>query len=430
MDYKNIYPKVLIVANNAFSTTEANGRTLGNFFVNWPKERLAQFALRAENPDTTRCTNYFIVSDGSALHSFKTGHPAKNSYQKSNSMKAFLCSNSSKIKRSALTMLLRNLIWKSNRWHGHEFDKWVDAFAPDIILLQAGDAPFMYDLALSLAQKRHIPLVMYNSECYYFKTFCYFTNTRSTWLYPLFRAILKHSFKQFMKKVSGAIYITDALENLHQTAFKHNSITLMTSSSLPKKVHIKPLAKNPQIVYLGNLGLNRHKNLIKIAQEIQKINPAWKIQVYGKIPQQIQREMSECPCIELKGFVSYEDVTKIEQTADLLLHTEYNDAFYLKDLQYAFSTKIADCLSSGVPFLVYAPGSFSFIDYLSSNKAAFVATTPNDLTSILKQALLDPDKRAKQVDSALKLAIQNHDLNRNATRFEHFLQEIYENIAN
>ena len=64
-------PKILVIANNSFSTTEANGRTLGNFFVDWPKERLAQFALRAENPDTTRCTNYFIVSDTQALRSFK-----------------------------------------------------------------------------------------------------------------------------------------------------------------------------------------------------------------------------------------------------------------------------------------------------------------------------------------------------------------------
>lgn len=429
MDYKNVCPKILVIANNSFSTTEANGRTLGNLFINWPKECLAQFALRAENPDTTRCTNYFIVSDGAALQSFKTGHPAKNSYQISNSTKILPTSNSAKIKRSALTMLLRNLIWKSNRWRGREFDKWVEAFAPDMILLQAGDAPFMYDLALSLAQKRHVPLVMYNSECYYFKDFCYFTNTKSCWLYPVFRAIFKHSFRRFMKKVSGVIYITHALESLHQTVFKHNSITLMTSSSLPKESHIKPFAENPRIVYLGNLGLNRYKNLITIAQEVQKINPAWKVQVYGNVPGKAQKEMLNCAGLELKGFVSYEDVMQIEQTADLLLHTEYNDAFYLKDLQYAFSTKIADCLSSGVPFLVYAPRSFSFVEYLSSNEAAFVATTPQRLPATLKQALLDEFKRKKQVKNALKLARQNHNGFTNAVRFGKFLQEIYENTA-
>ncbi len=423
------YPKILVIANNSFSTTEANGRTLGNFFVDWPKERLAQFALRAENPDTTRCTNYFIVSDTQAFHSFKTGYPATNSYQSLSSTTPKVSSNSSKIKRSALTMLLRNLIWKSNRWHGAEFDKWVEAFSPDMVLLQAGDAPFMYDLAVSLAQKRHLPLVIYNSECYYFKDFCYFTRTRSAWLYPWFRAIFKRSFKHAMQYTSGAIYITQALEELHQTAFKHLSITLMTASALPKKAQIKPLAKTPQIVYLGNLGLNRHKNLIAIAQEIQKINPGWKVCVYGKPASQAEQDMRACSAIELKGFVPYQQVVHIMQHADLLLHTEYNDPFYMKDLQYAFSTKIADCLSAGVPFLVYAPKSFAFIQYLSANQAAFVATTAQELPRVLRQALSNEPKRQKQVKNALKLARQNHDLNKNAIRFKKFLQEIYENTT-
>lgn len=419
------YPKVLVLANNAFSTTDANGRTLGNFFINWPKGCLAQFALQAQNIDTNICNNYFIIPDGQALHSFKTGISAKNSYYKISTSASALSKNK-KIKKSPFTMLLRDLVWESKRWRGEEFNKWVEEFSPDIILLQAGDSPFMYDLALLLAKERKLPLIIYNSECYYFKNFCYLTNTLSNWLYPLFHFIFKRAFKKAMQYTSGVIYITKALEDLHQNTFKHNSITLMTSSSMHKESHIMNLSQNPQIVYLGNLGLKRYKNLIKIAKEIQKINPAWKVTVYGKASEQAEKEMRNCSAIELKGFVSYDAVVKIQQSADLLLHTEYEDDFYIKDLQYAFSTKIADCLSAGVPFLVYAPKSFSFIDYLSSNNAAFVVTAEKDLVQVLKQALLDETKRKKQVENALKLACKNHDIAQNAQYFEQFIKGIYE----
>jgi glycosyltransferase involved in cell wall biosynthesis len=422
---KKDYPNVLVFANNAFSTSDANGRTLGNFFLNWPKKCLAQFALRAKDIDTSRCDNYFIVSDRQVLNSFKTGKAAVNAYKGNNA--SFASSGETKIKRSPFTMLMRNLIWKSNRWRGKKFNQWIESFKPDMILLQAGDAPFMYDLALQIAKEKDIPLVVYNSECYYFKDFCYFRNTYSKWLYPLFRRVLKKSFEKFMEYTSGAVYITQALEDLHKASFRHKSITLMTSSALPKENNLHHLPVFPKIVYLGNLGLNRHKNLIFIAQTLQKINPAWKVEVYGKVPIQAEQELKNCSGIILKGFVSYEEVIKIQQEADLLLHTEYNDAFYMKDLKYAFSTKIADCLSSGVPFLVFAPEEFTFIEYLKSNKAAFVVTNKQDLTEILKEALLNEEKRNQQVKNALILAQKNHEATKNAIHFEEFLREIYEN---
>ena len=425
------FPKVLVLAHSAFSSTNSNGRTLGNFFVNWPKDKLAQFALLADGLDTQRCNNYFIVTDRQALASFKTGKPAVNAYSAplytphpANS------SNNKKIIRSPFTMLLRNLVWKSNRWQGKNFHQWLNDFAPELILLQAGDAPFMYDLAVSLAKKRRVPLVLYNSECYYFKDFCYFTNTHSSWLYPLFRRVFKHSFERAMQTTRGVIYITHALETLHKTVFPHTALTLMTASSLPEGTVSKPDRPHPQIVYLGNLGLNRYKNLIKIAQEIQKINPSWKLEIYGKVPAQATDELKACNGIDLKGFVPDSEVVRIQKTADLLLHTEYNDPFFVKDLKYAFSTKIADCLASGVPFLVYAPAEFPFVHYLQQNQAAFVATTSQELPAMLKQALSDESKRKAQVQHALQLARQNHHGPTHTARFRQFLQEIYEDTTN
>lgn len=426
-----ILPRILVISNNSFSKTEANGRTLGNFFINYPKENIAQFSLHAQNPDITICDNYFVVSDKQALKCFIKRVESVNEY-KQNSNISIQQKNKerSKITRSPFSMLVRNFIWNSNCWKGENFNKWVKNFKPDIILLQAGDFPFMYNLAYFLADEMKIPLLMYNSESYYFKNFCYFKNCYSKWLYPFFRYVLKKTFEKFMKRVSGVIYISEALQNLYKESFKHKSIVLMTTSSIVKNFKFKSLNKNPRIVYLGNLGLNRYKNLICIAEQIQKINSDWKVEIYGNPPLCVEKELKSCSAIILKGFVQYNKVIDILQSSDLLLHTEYSDNFYTKDLQYAFSTKIADCLSSGTPFFVYAPDSFSFVKYLKENKAAFIATTKEELKHVLVEALLNEEKRKIQICNAIELAKKNHDINKNAVIFENFIKEIYENTSN
>lgn len=422
------FPKVLVLANNAFSQTNSNGRTLGNFFMNWPKDKLAQFALLAEGVDASLCTNYFIVTDRQALQAFKTGKPAKNSYPSVTSTGTIPSPKiGKKIKRSPFTMLLRNLVWESNRWRGKEFNEWVNAFQPDLILLQAGDAPFMYDLAVSLAKERRVPLVIYNSECYYFKDFCYFTNTHSAWLYPLFRYVFKRSFERAMRYLSAAIYATPDLEQIYAQHFKHRAISLLTATTIHPVSSAKPIHSTPQIVYLGNLGLNRHKALIQIAQEVQKINPSWKVAIYGKIPPLAEKELRTCSAIELKGFVSYEDVIRVQTGADLLLHAEYDDPFYTKDLRYAFSTKIADCLASGVPLLAYAPATLSCMRYLKQHQAAFLAHSTQELAEQLRAALLNPAQREKVLAQAKNLADTYHNMEKNVSCFKNFLWEIYEN---
>ena len=54
-------PKVLVISNECFSKTSSNGRTLGNFFLGWPQDRLAQFYISSADPDFDYCKNYFRV---------------------------------------------------------------------------------------------------------------------------------------------------------------------------------------------------------------------------------------------------------------------------------------------------------------------------------------------------------------------------------
>lgn len=64
--------------------------------------------------------------------------------------------------------MLRELVWAFKRWKSSDFEQWIENFNPNIVVLQFGDSSFMIDIALYVAQSRNIPLVVYNTEGYYF----------------------------------------------------------------------------------------------------------------------------------------------------------------------------------------------------------------------------------------------------------------------
>ena len=202
---KQSYKRVLILSNECLSVRTANGRTLDNFFVGYPKEGLAQFSLQSVSPDFDRCEKYFCVSDGEALNAFLKGKKVgKRLTPEQEAAPAASCKSHS---RTALTMMLRNLAWNSGRWRKGGFSQFVRDFDPQVILVQAGDCGFMLRLARKLAKQYEIPLVVYNSEGYFFKKFDYFrANGIAHWVYPLFRRGFCREFRKLMRSADHVIY--------------------------------------------------------------------------------------------------------------------------------------------------------------------------------------------------------------------------------
>lgn len=416
------HPKVLIISNDCISNVTSNGRTLRNFLLGYPCENLAQFCIHDTAPDYTVCKNYYRVSDRDALNAFLKGRAASGKMAV-NTPKTAQGSNV-QTGRTPITMLIRNIVWNSMRWAGTSFANWVNAFSPELILLQAGDCSFMYDLARKLAAKYQIPLVIYNSEAYYFKKFDYLCSSGIAKLfYPVFHGQLRRSFQKCIRLAKKSIYICDKLKEDYDAEFGLPSETIYTATQLSCKKE-ENNNSDVQITYLGNLGIGRHEALIEIGQALQYISPELKLQVYGKASDsEILEALENCPGIDFKGFVPYEQVVEIMQKSDILIHAENFSAFYQEDLKYAFSTKIADSLACGRCFLLYAPDNMACSEYLKANQAAYVVNNKEALVPVLKELCANPSSRKLYVLNALRLARENHNEAKNATRFQEILCE-------
>lgn len=416
------FPRVLIISNECLSNVSSNGRTLRNFLIGWPKDKLAQFFLRNVAPDFDVCDRYYYVSDSAALNSFLKGRAANGALPTES--QTTTPSPQKKKPRNAATMIMRNAVWNSMRWAGEDFYKWVEEFSPELILLQAGDCTFMLKLARKLAKKYNIPIVIYNSEAYYFKRYDYFRSSGIAKLaYPIFYRGFCKEFEKTIKLAKKSIYICDKLKNDYDARFDLPSEVVYTATQITPAVHEKTDSAI-RISYLGNLGVGRHEGLVEIANALQSISSDYKLNVYGKIPNdEVQDAFDKCLGIRYMGFVSYSEVVDIIQSSDILVHTENFSDFYREDLKYAFSTKLADSLASGNCFILYAPEEMACAQYLSENEIAYVVSRKEDLIPVLKQLCDSTEARAKYVDNALRFVQKNHRAEANSARFQEILRE-------
>ena len=429
------FPKLLVISNCCLSNSTSNGRTLKNFLIGWPKEKIAQFCIHFEKPDFSTCDNYYYISDWDALNAFcfkgsKNGvvSPMEEKNEKTASRNATITASNfdgNKVGRNAFSSYLREIVWSSKRWKGNYFYKWVDNFHPEVILLQAGDSGFMCKLCFEISKRYKIPIVVYNSEAYYFKDFDYMKSTGwKKHFYPIFKRRFRKNFEKLMAKASSAVYCCDMLTEDYRKTFSTPGVTIYTATAV-KPCEKSNIPSHPfKISYLGNLGVGRHTGLIEIAEALQSISPEFKLDVYGKIPNDtVKNAFDSCPGINYNGFVSYEQVKEVMRESDVLVHTENFSDYYRVDLKYAFSTKIADSLASGTCFLLYAPEEIAVSQYLIKNEAAYVVGDKKELRKTLETLINTPDARSIYMAHAKEIVEKNHVADTNSATFQKILKD-------
>ena len=416
------HPRILVISNQCLSKNTSNGRTLGSMFKGWPKECIAQFCLDLQSPDLDLCDNYYSVTDKEAIISLL--HLKKQQTQTNNSTEDK--PNRAGRPKYPLLMIFRDLVWKTGCWEKMGFKKWVEDFNPEMVLLQSGDSTFMLRIARQIAQKKNIPLAVYNSEGYYF--FKKAWNTKKHWTNSIFFPIMKWmydiEFERMMSINIHSVYLNDILQEKYYSTFKDNSDVIYNSSSIAFSP--KPFNKeNPRFSYLGNLGLDRPLALIQISEVIHDINANYKLDVYGAFIPGQEHIFNNAPYISYKGVIPYEQVKEVIADSDVLFHCEVSDEKWAEPLKYGFSTKIADAISIGHNFVLFAPGQIACSKYIKDTGAAWHAESESELKNVLRTIICDEVARDAKVEIAKIIAFQNHNEESNAKRFQNILINCY-----
>ena len=422
MNYSSLddSPRVLVVSNNSFSLTNSNGRTLSNLFVGWPKDKLAQFCISTTEPNYEVCDNYYLLTDKSILNAFKRFDKGERCEVDANLGTA---GNTvvvgKKIVKTPWMILARHIMWSANRWNSKQFKEWVQAFNPEIVVVMNSDATFILDIAIHISKEKDIPLVMFNTEGFYFLKRMY--SRRSGWCneiaLKLYQCIYRRHFRKMMKKVVLSVHLNSMLEEDYRRKFGGNHQVLYTGSGLrfdSSNLH----TDTPTFTYFGNFGFDRPSALIEIAEVLQSINQNYKLDIYGRIPSpEIKAKFDACTGIIYKGLVDYDEVIKVMYGSTILFHAETQTPMFEDALRYGFSTKIADSISSGHPFLMYSSPNIAGAKYIIETGAGWHAKDRNELREKILSILEDESQRETILENARKVARDNHMAKKNAETF-------------
>lgn len=415
--------KVLVISHNVFSSEGNMGKTLSSYFENYGPDRLAQFYISNELPNQELCKNYYRITDrealisiftrkcGKVLHTTLCEKKANNEAEdKINKKKTKL------IKKRPIIFVLRNLVWKFSAWKSKKIFKWVDEFSPNVIFFAAGDYSFIYEIALKIAEYKKIPLIMCCMDDYYLNN-CH--------KHEFLGQIMHRHFLKVVKKnidyCSCIMTISDKMNNDYSRIFNKKCITLHTSSNIVLNYSNR---KN-RIVYLGNLGLERYKQIIKLGRALKKINlpniPT-QIDVYSNEKDiNIIKELSVDNGICFYGKIESRDVYEVMLKSKYVLHVESFDEDIIKRVKYSVSTKIADALGCGALLLAFGPSNIASIEYLKKNNAAWVIDDEDTLQKSLEIMFKSESMYKNIIDKANILHEQNHNLYKNS---EKLLNEI------
>ncbi len=416
-------PKVLVVSNDPLSKECSNGRTMGELLLHYPTDRLAELYTNDRPLDLIDCS-YFLVSDQMVTnHILKVRKPGEIRHFVPSADSGF--DSRSSIRKNPLTCLARDVLWRSGAWKSKALFSWLDSFHPDIVLLQPVDMPYLFDLARKIAKREKAKLVIYNCEEFYFKKKNYLKGHGWGFLYPIWHERIHFSFKKAINYSSLSIHFTPGLKERYDKEFPNAKSDSISSSSdwecLPYTAKEGPL----HLVFFGGFSDGRFQSLSSVAKTLKELNIQYVFDVYG--PDEPGEEFAAFkanPDISFHGQVPYSTVKEIAQQSDLLVHVTGFNPRDVEESPSQFSTKIADCLSSGRPFLAFAKEGYGFMKYLRKNNAAFLATNEEELAAILKRFATDLPYRSSHLAAAKALAEKNHRSASNEKKLQCLLEEV------
>lgn len=419
-DLKDI--KILFFSFEPISLVNSNGRTLRNIIKCFSKESIYNIYLHGI-PDLDS-SNYLCVSDKQALKSAFFMKPrfinpefektAIKHEDENNNRKGFLKN------RSNLKLLIREFVWKSHSMRKNLL-KQVKNIDPDIIVVLMGNAGFMLNNATYISKKLGIPLITFNCEDYYFKNYDYIQYKKHrTFIHKWYKRKFVKSVDLIMKNASASIYLTDELKELYSKVFpKQNAFAIYNSSDLiDEKVSINDNPKNKNFLYAGNVGIGRLDELEKIGAIIKQINPEFNLVVYSEeIRPNLVSRLNNSKFIVFKGFLDYQSVVKEMKQSFAVVHVESSDPFYSEHTIHGFTTKIADCLSTGNCFLVKCNKESTVYNYLKTNDCAYCCSDEAEVRDFIDSIINDNHQRLRYVNRAIEIANLNHSSKKNSEKF-------------
>lgn len=417
--------RILIVGTVPYNE-QSTSRAFNTYFCNYELNQLAQIFSNNRIPCKGHCETLYQITDSSLLkRRFSKKQQVGKIYNYDELPDAWNETNivkQNKIldklyaigkRKTPINYLMRKALWNKKYWNTPQLNKWLEDFNPTIVFLSFSDDFFIPEIALYVSEKFNIPILSSIGDDYYF-------NDKFS-INPFYH-IYRHKYKKLIDKImkrGSAIYIGDKIKNKYNDYFSIDGQTIFLTSDIESKNFMPINTINPLISYCGNIRIGRNESIVKIARALYMINNNYVINVYSneKDKKYIKPLLKE-KNIRFLGQISYEEVKEITKKSDFVLVVEGEKKKDVYWSRYSLSTKVADSLASGSFIISCGSLECGAIEYLVNNNACIYGKNIKSLSNALKEILFSIENQKKIFINEQKLYACNHNIINNNKNFK------------
>lgn len=397
--------KILIVSRTPWNEANSFGNTFSNLFEGIGNVKIANICCQGGIMNSRLIDKSFQLTDKDVAMSIlgsSPGHVIRNGIEIHSSRKTIA-------PRKTFFYVLREVIWAIGRWKSKALKRFIMDFKPDILYLPIYRSHYMCQVDKYLIKMSGVPYVVHISDD------IYGFSPKASGLEKQLQRVIRKDIRHIL---SGAAYgevFSPVMAKEYHAEFKipfhviGKSVDTMNLPPILKKKTDKPI----RFVYTGNYGGERGSQLVQLAKSITEAftQGVAVLDIYSasKGDDEIDKQLRNIECVNLKGSVSPDKILSTQQQADYLVHVEGFTPEAIFESRLSFSTKIIDYLLAARPILAIGPKEVTSVHVLKENRMAYVATNLSELKDILIHIAQEDTDNEKMVANGRNYLITNRD---------------------
>ncbi len=436
--------RILILSNYPWKNNNSFGNTYSSIFGQVPNTEIAHIYMFDGTPDSvTNVTRYYQILEKDVMRSvFRRGAPVGREVFVDNKDFSLEPEITNKNEHKSLygkllafgkqhhwnsLFFAREVAWKCGKVDYDGLMNFVNDFKPDIFFLPFSNVYYTNRIALYIKKNINIPMVVEMAMDHY-------TLKRVSWnpFFWLDRFGKRRMIRQLAKQSELFFAISKKLrDELEDSLHIPCKVLYKTPNKNRSSKQYMPNNETVSFLFTGNIYSNRWKSLALLAREL-KNQQFGHLDIYTASPitPKIDKALNIDGYSSIHPPISQNEVIRLQNEADVLVHTEAFDKFNKSLVRCAISTKIMDYLSVGRCILAIGPSDISSIEYLVDNDVALVADSKDRLSEQIERIKNDKSIITAYAAKSHDYVIQKLDEDKIRKDFYNVLQQVIDNYNN
>jgi glycosyltransferase involved in cell wall biosynthesis len=408
-------PRVLIV-NAYFTDQSGNGNYLGRLFSCWSNDEVATISRDYAEPDLSRCKRHYQVGDKEIrIFKFFEYIIKKNKKKQSAQLKSKKYIECRKTRKNILHNFIKYLGIEELFYSidiSDELYEWIMRFKPDVVYgvcSNLNSIRFLY----KINKKLNLPFILHFMDDW--PSNLYLQSITSRFL----RLTYLKEFNDLVKISDISIAICKEMATEYKKRYNREilylpmPVELRQYDELTKKC-FNNKSKKFKIRYGGRVGWAIRESLADIAIQVDILNKEGFNIVFDIVTFQMEMVPEICykiDAVKIEKPGPLSDLPKYQSESDLLLICYDFDNESYRQARYSMPSKLADCMASGTPILVYGPKGLPVVEYARREGWGSVVDirSAKRIKDAISELVQSHEEREILSSKAKILSIKKHD---------------------